>query len=171
MTTALLIYPPFERAADPVGPMDPSQFSGRYDTVGIEGVGVVHVMTEIPADHPEHAVTRVVVQQHRDGEFLDPVPVTGSVSDSWFALSMHTHWCDTERLIRCLRGEREPLTLSDIDWGTDDADDAGDSSDDVDWRHHPGLTPDVQALIAQAFRQAAAEPDAGFRDGRESSAP
>lgn len=29
---------------------------------------------------------------------------------------MHEHWCDLERLIRCIQGDRDALSLLDIDY-------------------------------------------------------
>ena len=33
---------------------------------------------------------------------------------------MDEHWCDLERLIRCVQGDTEALVHLDIDWEIDD---------------------------------------------------
>jgi hypothetical protein len=42
--------------------------------------------------------------------------LTGSITERDAALEMHTHWCDLERLIKCVQDDREALHLLDIDY-------------------------------------------------------
>ncbi len=117
----------------------------------MEGAGVVHVLTEATVDDLGYAYSDVTLVRYRHGEPVAHVPVTGSVCEKMVARCMHEHWCDVERLARCLRGGLKALFIGDIDYELDDDDaeqesDTADCVDDAD----PGLTPRIQAIIARA---------------------
>jgi hypothetical protein len=42
--------------------------------------------------------------------------LTGAITARDAALEMHKQWCDLERLIKCVQGDREALHLLDIDY-------------------------------------------------------
>ena len=76
-------------------------------------------------------------------------PLAGSVCESAVARCMHEHWCEAERLIRCVQGDTATLCVLDIDWEIDDEDDPdplseGNSSAD------PGLTPRILEIAQRA---------------------
>jgi len=87
----------------------------QHTKVPIEGVGVVHVITK-PSDNPEYAKTDLMLSRHNGGTPLECTYLTGSITERDAALEMHTHWCDLERLIKCVQGDREALHLLDIDY-------------------------------------------------------
>lgn len=105
----------------------------------IEGVGVVHVITQVSDADPGYAFTDVTVAHCRDGELTDPIPLAGSVCETTVVRCMHEHWCDLERLIRCVRGHIKTRLILDIDWEIDDVDDSDEPDEDPD----PGLTPRI----------------------------
>ena len=64
---------------------------------------------------------------------------------------MHEHWCDLERLVRCVQGDGEALFILDIDYEIDDEDDElSQSNEDESEYPDPGLTPRIMALIDRA---------------------
>ena len=85
----------------------------QHTKVPIEGVSVVHVITK-PSDNPEYAETDVM--RYNGGTPLQCTDLTGSITERDAALEMHTDWCDLERLIKCVRGDRKALHLLDIDY-------------------------------------------------------
>jgi hypothetical protein len=87
----------------------------QHTKVPIEGVGVVHVITK-PGDNPEYAETDVMLSRHNGGTPLECTYLTGSITERDAALEMHAHWCDLERLIKSVQGDREALHLLDIDY-------------------------------------------------------
>ncbi|MBY0287306.1 MAG: hypothetical protein K2X52_09165 [Mycobacteriaceae bacterium] len=117
----------------------------------IEGVGVVHVVTEVIVDDLEYAFSDVTLVRYRHGRPVEHVPVTGSVCEKMVARCMHEHWRDLQRLARCVRGDVKSLFVLDIDYEIDgdDQDDDSDVSENpcaVD----PGWSPRVAAIIARA---------------------
>ncbi|WP_133259063.1 hypothetical protein [Mycolicibacterium sp. GF69] len=82
---------------------------------------------------------------------MEHVPVTGSVCEKMVARCMHEHWCDVERLVRCIRGGVKALYIGDIDYEIDD-DDAEPIHDGTEVVE--GLDPEgslrVEAMIARA---------------------
>jgi hypothetical protein len=78
--------------------------------VPIEGVGAVHVITK-PSDNPEYAETDAMLSRCDGGTPLECTYLTGSITERDAALEMHTHWCDLERLIKCVQCDREALHL------------------------------------------------------------
>lgn len=89
--------------------------------------------------------TDVTLARYRDGDLAAPVPLAGSVCESTVARCMHEHWCDLERLIRCVRGDTKTLYILDIDWEIDDVDDPDDSAEP-----DPGLTPRILEIAELA---------------------
>ena len=87
----------------------------QHTKVPIEGVGVVHVITK-PSDNPDYAETDMMLSRYNGGTPLECTYLTGSITERDAALEMHTHWCDLERLIKCVQGDREALHLLDIDY-------------------------------------------------------
>lgn len=121
----------------------------EHTTVPIEGVGVMHVHTEVSDDNPRFGFTDVTLARYRDGELEAPVPVASSVCESHIAPCMHEHWCDLERLIRCVHGDSDTLFVLDIDWEIDDEDiDEPNLSPDGSAAPDPGLTPRILEIAA-----------------------
>jgi len=146
-----MIYPLLSRdIARMTGSSYEEEARRRHTEVPIEGVGVVHVLTEVPDDDPGYGFSDVTLARFRNGALAEHIPVTGSVCEGAMARRMHEHWCDLERLIRCVQGDRDALSLLDIDYELDD--DIDESSQSVDDPHGaaPGRTPRVLALIARA---------------------
>lgn len=145
------MYPSWHRSSDPVGPAEADAFlsPGRRDQIPIEGVGILHVFTEVPNDDPCFAYTDVFVQAFRGGQLKRPGRLVGSVCERPFALSMHTHWSDVERLCRCVRGDGDALCLQDIDWeiGIDPPQLEGTAEPEDD------DAPDVEALYLRALHR------------------
>ncbi|MCV7154559.1 hypothetical protein [Mycolicibacterium pyrenivorans] len=108
------------------------------------------MLTEVPDDDPGYGFSDVTLARFRDGALEEPIPVTGSVGESAMARCMHEHWCDLERLIRCIQGDRDALSLLDIDYELGDDIDEPPKSLDRCQGADPGLTPRVLALIARA---------------------
>ena len=131
----------------------------RHTEVPIEGVGVAHVLTEVPDDDPGYGFSDVTLARFRDGALEAHIPITGSVGESALAWRMHEHWCDLERLIRCVQGDRDALSLLDIDYELDDDIDGSSPSVDGPQGTDPGLTPRVLALIARAKGRCVQVPD------------
>ena len=123
----------------------------KHSEIPIEGVGVVHVITEVCDDDPGYAFSDVTLQRYVGGRLAEPTALTGSVCESTAALSMHEHWCDLERLINCVRGDREALHILDIDYDLDidDTDEPVPSPDESPCSHS-GRTPRILSLIARA---------------------
>ncbi|OFB38063.1 hypothetical protein BA059_16045 [Mycolicibacterium sp. (ex Dasyatis americana)] len=118
--------------------------------IPIEGVGVTGVITEVPDDDPRYAFTDVLLARYRDGQLTAPVPIAGSVCESPVARCMHEHWCDLERLIRCVQGDTNTLCVLDIDWEIGDEDDESDQSSDEASGVDPGLTPRILEIYQRA---------------------
>lgn len=117
--------------------------------IPIEGVGVVQVVTEVSTADLRYGFTDVVLARYRDGALTEPVPLAGSVCESTVARCMHEHWCDLERLIRCVRGDTKTLYVLDIDWEIDD--EIADSDQSSDECHPgPGLTPRILEIAELA---------------------
>src|SRR4051812_11673145 len=123
MQVKLAIYPTLDRdlariaASSNIDPL-----VRQHTEVPIEGVGVVHVLTEVPNDDPCYGFSDVTLARYRDGRLAEHIPVTGSVCESVMAQCMHEHWCDLRRLIRCVQGDSKALYILDIDWELDDID-------------------------------------------------
>ncbi|NOR03444.1 hypothetical protein HGK72_25685 [Mycolicibacterium fortuitum] len=134
-----VIYPVLDRDLDRIASLSyPDQTYREEAELPIEGVGVVNVVTEVSPADPRYGFTDVTLARYRGGELTAPVPLAGSVCESTVARCMHEHWCDVERLMRCVRGDTKTLYVLDIDWEIDDVDDS-DCSDEPD----PGLTPRI----------------------------
>jgi hypothetical protein len=149
MQVRLVIYP------GPQSNPAPGAARGRNDLtllehteIPIEGVDVVHVITEVCEDDPGYAFSDVTLQRYVGGRLAEPTALTGSVCESPIALSMHEHWCYPERLINCVRGDSKALHILDIDYGLDI--DEPIPSPDESQRSGPGPTPRVRSLIARA---------------------
>ena len=112
----------------------------------------MHVYTEVSDANPRFGFTDVTLARYRDGELEAPIPIAGSVSESSVALCMHEHWCDLERLIRCVQGDSKTLFVLDIDWEIDDDDDIDEParSPDESPFSDPGLTPRILEIAALA---------------------
>lgn len=119
----------------------------------IEGVGVVHVITEVSNADPRYGFSDVTLAHYRDGALTAPIPLAGSVCESTVARCMHEHWCDLERLIRCVRGDSKTRFVLDIDWeiDLDDLDDSDRSDEDCP---DPGLTPRILEIAERAKNRA-----------------
>ena len=124
----------------------------EHTIVPIEGVGVMHVLTEVSDDNPRFGFTDVTLARYTDGELDAPIPVAGSVCESPVTPCMHEHWCDLERLIRCVQGDTKTLCVLDIDWEIDDDDDIEEpmQSPDASPFSDPGLTPRILKIAALA---------------------
>lgn len=148
------MYPSWPRSSDPVGAAAADDFCppGRCDEFLIEGVGIVHVSTEVPDHDPFYARTDVFVQRYEEGKLTNPVRLNGSVCERPFALSMHTHWSDVERLCKCLRGDRAALSIQDIDWEVDDPTHPEDTADP-----ETGYAPRAYALYSRASRKSGSD--------------
>jgi hypothetical protein len=144
----LTLYPPWRRNSDPIGESDPGTPPLLFHTkVPIEGIGVVHVITEVSAEDPFYAFSDVTLQRYSRERLMDAIAVTGSVCETPFALSMHGHWCELERLVKCAHGDYDALRGLDIDLEID-ADECDD--DDASQIYEPGLAPRADALTARA---------------------
>lgn len=148
MLVELVIYPTLDRDIDRLAAPSYHNRAGRqHAEVPIEGVGVVHVITEVTDDDPGYGFTDVTLERYRNGVLHDHIPVTGSTCESAVAEYMHQHWCDPVRLIKCIRGDTDALYLLDIDFELDQllpqSPDAAQSAD-------TDTTPRVLALIARA---------------------
>ncbi|MGV0872054.1 hypothetical protein [Mycolicibacterium sp. XJ879] len=154
MQAATSIYPTLDR--------DLARSSNAGDSllrlhtrVPIEGVGVVHVITEVDPDDPGYAFSDVTLARYRDGELAEYVPLVGSVCESVVAQCMHEHWCDVDRAIRCVDRDMETLCLLDMDWELDDESGLDQSVEDVD----PAETPRLHALYTRALGRPVRTPD------------
>jgi hypothetical protein len=109
----------------------------QHTKVPIEGVGVVHVITK-PRDNSEDAETDVMLSRYNGGTPLECTYLTGSITERGAALEMHKHWCDLERRIKCVQGDREALHLLDIDHSPSAANStsAGSTRQFEDCRHN-----------------------------------
>ncbi|OMB88525.1 hypothetical protein [Mycolicibacterium conceptionense] len=121
-----------------------------HTEIPIEGVGVVHVVTEVPDADPVYAFTDVTLARYQGGELTPPIALAGSVCESTVARCMHEHWCDLQRLIRCIRADTKTLCVLDIDWEIedDDIEDADEPSDESG--PDPGLTPRILEIAERA---------------------
>lgn len=134
-----VIYPVLDRDLARIALLSyPDDAFREHAEFPIDGVGVAYVVTEVSPADPRYGFTDVTLARYRGGELTAPVPLAGSVCESTVARCMHEHWCDVERLIRCVRGDTKTLYVLDIDWEIDDVDDP-DDSDGPD----PGLTPRI----------------------------
>ncbi|TPW93353.1 hypothetical protein [Mycolicibacterium fortuitum] len=139
MQVQRVIYPVLDRDLARIALLSyPDDAFREHAEFPIEGVGVAYVVTEVSPADPRYGLTDVTLARHRGGELTAPVPLAGSVCESTVARCMHEHWCDVERLIRCVRGDTKTLYVLDIDWEIDDVDDP-DDSDGPD----PGLMPRI----------------------------
>ncbi|MDH6199093.1 hypothetical protein M2272_005760 [Mycobacterium frederiksbergense] len=144
------IYPLLDRDVARMTPFSyVSQAFREHTDVPIEGVGVVHVVTEVTDGNPRFGFTDVTLARYRDGELIPPVPVAGSVCESPVAHCMHEHWCDLERLIRCIQGDTKTLFILDIDWEIDDDEEPMQSSGESP-TPDPGLTPRILEIAELA---------------------
>lgn len=156
MQVRRVIYPILDRdIARIAGSSYEGEAQRRRTEVPIEGVGVVRVLTEVPDDDPGYGFSDVTLARFRDGAVEAHIPLTGSVGESSLARCMHEHWCDLERLIRCVQGDRDALSLLDIDYELDESSQPFDDTQGAD----PGLTPRVLALIARAESRCVQVPD------------
>lgn len=147
-----VIYPVLHRDLARVAAFSNQSRRFRERTeVPIEGVGVVHVVTEVPDTDPGYGFTDVTLARYRDGELTPPIPLAGSVCESTVVQCMHEHWCDLQRLIRCVRADAKTLCVLDIDWEIedDDIEDAEQPSDES--CPDPGLTPRILAIAERAW--------------------
>lgn len=162
MQVRRMIYPHSSRdIARIAGSSYEEEARRRHTEVPIEGVGVVHVLTEVPDDDPGYGFSDVTLARFRNGALEEHIPITGSVGESAMARCMHEHWCDPERLIRCVQGDRDALSLLDIDYELGDDIDETPQSLDRSQGADPGLTPRVLALIARAESRSVQTPDLG----------
>jgi hypothetical protein len=74
----------------------------------MEGVGVVQAITESTEDDPGYAYSDVTLVRYE--------------RETTVARCMHEHWCDVERLTRCIRGDAKTLFVGDIDYELEDDD-------------------------------------------------
>lgn len=118
--------------------------------IPIEGVGVVHVVTEISDTDPVYAFTDVTLARYRGGELTPPIPLAGSVCESTAARCMHEHWCDLQRLIRCIRADTKTLCVLDIDWEIEDDDIEDADEPSAESCADPGLTPRILEIAERA---------------------
>ncbi|MED5812882.1 hypothetical protein VST63_10970 [Mycolicibacterium sp. 050232] len=145
------IYPVLDRDLARVSAFSYQSSGFRELTeIPIEGVGVVHVVTEVPDTDPGYGFTDVTLARYRDGELTPPIPLAGSVCESTVVQCMHEHWCDLQRLIRCIRADTKTLYVLDIDWEIDD-DDIEDADQPSDGScPDPGLTPRILEIAERA---------------------
>ena len=116
-------------------------------------------MTETTPDDLGYAYSDVTLVRFRHGEPVEHVPVTGSVCEKMVARSMHEHWCDVERLTRCVQGSVKALFVGDIDWEIDDDDDDGGEEIEIDAPEDPyALGPDSSSRIQAIFMRAKGRP-------------
>lgn len=144
------IYPTLDRDLIQISSISYPDYAFRERAeIPIEGVGVVQVVTEVSTADLRDGFTDVVLARYQDGELTSPVPLAGSVCESTVAGCMHEHWCDVERLIRCVRGDTKTLYVLDIDWEIDD--DIADSDHSSDECHpDPRLTPRILEIAELA---------------------
>lgn len=121
----------------------------------IEGVGVLYVVTESTIDDLGYAYSDVTLVRYQDGEPVEHVPVAGSVCEKMVARCMHEHWCDVERLTRCVLGDVKALFVGDIDYEVDDDDDEEDELDAPEnpYAVDPDWSPRIKAIYAHAERR------------------
>jgi len=126
----------------------------------IEGFGVVHVVTEATIDDPGYAYSDVTLVRYLDGEPGEHVPVAGSVCEKMVARCMHEHWCDVERLTRCVLGDVKALFVGDIDYEVDDDDDQEDDFDAPEdpYAVDPEWSPRIKSIYARAERRPVGAP-------------
>ena len=106
-----MIYPTLDRdLARMAAFSNDDQMLREYTEVPIEGVGVVHVLTEVCDDDPGYGFSDVTLARYRDGKLAAHIPITGSVCESAMTRCMHEHWCDLERLNQ-IRSGRHRGTL------------------------------------------------------------
>ncbi|MGV0646322.1 hypothetical protein ABQE44_23290 [Mycolicibacterium sp. XJ2546] len=154
MQAATSIYPTLDRDLARVS-KDDEPPSRVHTQIPVEGVGVVHVITEVDTDSG-YAFSDVTLARYRDGELTEHIPLVGSVCESLVARCMHEHWCDVERAIRCVHRDMETLCVLDIDWEMDDDESVPDHSvEDIDSRE----TPRVLALYEQALGRSVRTPN------------
>lgn len=166
MQVRLAIYPTLDRDLARIAASSNYDPAFRQHTaVPIEGVGVVHVFTEVPHDDPGHGFSDVTLARYTDGALVEHIPVTGSVCESAMVRCMHEHWCDLQRLIRCVQGDTQALYVLDIDWELGDDTDYPDESPDKSHNSDPGLTPRISALIARAESRFVQTPNLHSLDG------
>lgn len=151
MQVRLVIYPTLDRdLARLTDDSNADQTLRQHTQVPIEGVGVVHVLTEVPNNDPGHGFSDVTLARYNDRRLAEHIPITGSVCESAMAPFMHEHWCDLQRLVRCVQGDSKALYILDIDWELDDDIDQPHELPDECQGSDPGLTPRISALIARA---------------------
>jgi hypothetical protein len=133
-----------------------------HDSIPIEGVGVVHVVTQATEDDLEYAYSDVTLIRYEHGQPAEHVPVAGSVCEKMVARCMHEHWCDLERLTRCVRGDVQALFIGDIDFELED-----DEDEEVEvnatpnpYEVHPDWSFRVKAIYARAERRPVRAPTA-----------
>lgn len=150
MLAQRVIYPVLDRDLIRIAHLSyPDHEFREHAEIPIEGVGVVHVATEVSDAVPRFGFTDVTLVRYRNGALTTPTPLAGSVCESTVARCMHEHWCDLERLIRCVRGDTKTLYVLDIDWEIDDDTDDSDQSFDESCPD-PGLTPRILKIAELA---------------------
>ena len=160
MQVGLVIYPTLDRdLARMAAFSNDDQTLRQHIEVPIEGVGVVHVLTEVRDDDPGYGFSDVTLARYANGKLAAHIPITGSVCESAVARFMHEHWCDLKRLIRCVQGDTEALYVLDIDWEIDEDIDQQLQSPDESQCSDSGRTPRVLALIARADSRCVQTPD------------
>lgn len=85
MQVRRMIYPLLDRDISRIaGSSYEEEARRRHAEIPIEGgVGVVHVLTEVPDDDPGgYGFSDVTLARFRDGALEEPIPVTGSVGES-----------------------------------------------------------------------------------------
>ncbi|OBB28954.1 hypothetical protein [Mycolicibacterium elephantis] len=155
MQAATSIYPTLNRDLARISNTD-DPLQRIHTQIPIEGVGVVHVITEVDPDDPGYAFSDVTLARYRDGELVEHIPLVGSVCESLVARCMHEHWCDVERAIRCVHRDMEVLCLLDMDWELDDDE---SPPDPLVEGSDPGETPRVLALYERALGRSVRIPD------------
>lgn len=142
-----VIYPVLDRDLARIDSFSYTDQAFReHAEIPIEGVGVVHVITEVSDADPRYGFSDVTLARYRDGELAAPTPLAGSVCESSVARCMHEHWCDPKRLIRCVRGDSKTRYVLDIDWEIDDDDIDGPDPSSGEDCPDPGLTPRILAI-------------------------
>ncbi|BBX88392.1 hypothetical protein H5U98_25530 [Mycolicibacterium boenickei] len=145
------IYPVLDRDLARISSFSyPSGGFRERTEIPIEGVGIVRVVTEVPDADPGYGFTDVTLARYRDGELTPPIPLAGSVSESTVARCMHEHWCDLQRLIRCIRADTKTLCILDIDWEIDDDDVEDADEPSTESCPDPGLTPRILEIAERA---------------------
>lgn len=98
-------------------PPDIHDWPARFHTkVPIEGVGVVHVLTEPNDCRYDYWTTDVVLWRYAGTSVKERVYLTGSGCSALSADEMHTYWSDLETLVLCTQGVRYALHLIDEDY-------------------------------------------------------